>query len=215
MLSIVLQPDERRLDHCPWGSAWARGSGRARTPLWVHRDTPKFSACLLMCPHTLTCGAPGLPMMPHGYTRTLTETHESSHHVAHLSMLSHASTCIHMLLHSRVSLHPQQATPQAWCAHANLQHNLTLLPAATCATAPPCSPAKQACRSPHVQVHTSPIPHSHSHHSTLIGSHLPPVPSSPPHLHRLPTAKAGTSRCTLQQVVGVPCWGLGEGEHKG
>lgn len=186
--------------------------------MWVRRDTPKFSACLLLCPHTLTCGAPGSHMMPHEYTCTLTEAGASLHRVAHPSILSHASTCIYMLLHSPVYLYPQQAALQAWGAHANLQHNLTVLPAATSAPVQP-PPGKQACQSPpHAIAHfTHPAPHHmhpHSHHGVLTGSHPPPVPSSPPHLHRLPTAKTGTSRCTLQPVVGVPCWGLGEGEHK-
>ena len=37
----------------------------------------------------------------------------------------------------------------------------------------------------------------------------------PPHLLRLPIARAGTSRSRRQQAGGIPWWGLGEEEGQG
>lgn len=42
-----------------------------KTTMGSKGHTPSSPACLLPCPHTFPCGAPGLHMPPHGITRTL------------------------------------------------------------------------------------------------------------------------------------------------
>lgn len=159
--------------------------------------------------HTGKVRPPNMHGLPHRCARPLIEAHES-HRVAHPSMLPHAPTCVckPCLLGMSAPL-SKQPCRLSMLAQYSTQPD-TLLPTAVCACL--CPPSGKPEEVPNCDHTSPPAPPPATIPSTCHA--FLQAPARPPHLPRLPTARAGTSRSRPQQVRDVPWWGLGEGEGR-